>query len=81
MHMPRTIETNFTQEDVKIEGSLRPQYLKDYIGQEKVKSNLKVYIEAAKKGATRLTMRCFTVRPVWEKPHWQVLLPTRWGST
>ena len=42
------IETNITEEDVKIEGSLRPQCLNDYIGQTKVKDNLKVYIEAAK---------------------------------
>ena len=34
--------------DIRTEGSLRPQYLKDYIGQEKAKSNLKIYIEAAK---------------------------------
>ena len=59
MHMPRTIETNFTQEDVKIEGSLRPQYLKDYIGQEKVKSNLKLYIEAAKKRGDALDHALF----------------------
>ena len=45
----RSIETRLTDEDVKIEGSLRPQYLKDYIGQAKAKQNLKVYIEAAKK--------------------------------
>ncbi|MCR5420953.1 MAG: Holliday junction branch migration DNA helicase RuvB [Lachnospiraceae bacterium] len=44
----RTIETRLTQEDVKIEGSLRPQYLKDYIGQEKAKNTLKIYIDAAK---------------------------------
>jgi len=44
----RVIETNITAEDVKIEGSLRPQTLDDYIGQSKVKDNLKVYIEAAK---------------------------------
>ena len=44
----RMIETNITEEDVKIEGSLRPQVLDDYIGQAKVKENLKVYIEAAK---------------------------------
>lgn len=44
----RVIETNITAEDVKIEGSLRPQTLDDYIGQSKVKENLKVYIEAAK---------------------------------
>ena len=45
----RSIETRFTEEDVKIEGSLRPQYLDDYIGQAKAKSTLKVYIEAARK--------------------------------
>ena len=44
----RTIETNLLEEDKKIEGSLRPQTLDDYIGQAKVKDNLKVYIEAAK---------------------------------
>lgn len=44
----RTIETNLTEEDVKIEGSLRPQTLNDYIGQSKIKENLKVYIKAAK---------------------------------
>ena len=45
----RTITTEFTEEDAKIEGSLRPQLLAEYIGQQKVKKNLKVYIEAAKK--------------------------------
>ena len=44
----RSITTEFTNEDAGIETSLRPQYLREYIGQEKVKSNLKVYIEAAK---------------------------------
>lgn len=46
--MARVIETNVTEEDIKIEGNLRPQFLKDYIGQDKAKENLKVYIEAAK---------------------------------
>lgn len=46
--MNRTIETNLTEEDVRIEGSLRPQTLEEYIGQKKAKDNLKVYIEAAK---------------------------------
>ncbi len=44
----RMITTEFTKEDEKIETSLRPQYLKEYIGQEQTKQNLKVYIEAAK---------------------------------
>lgn len=44
----RVIETNLIEEDIKIEGSLRPQSLNDYIGQSKIKENLKIYIEAAK---------------------------------
>ena len=42
------IETNITEEDIKIEGSLRPQKLDDYIGQSKVKESLKISIEAAR---------------------------------
>lgn len=44
----RIISTELVEEDVKIENNLRPLSLEDYIGQEKVKRNLKVYIEAAK---------------------------------
>lgn len=44
----RVIETSVTPEDVKIEGTLRPQTLDGYIGQTKAKETLKVYIEAAK---------------------------------
>lgn len=47
--MARTIETNLTAEDIKIEGSLRPKFLKDYIGQQKIKEILSIYIDAAKK--------------------------------
>ncbi len=46
---PRMIETNLTAEDVKVEDTLRPQLLDSYIGQEKAKETLKIYIEAAKK--------------------------------
>ncbi len=44
----RMIETTITQEDINIEGSLRPQCLDDYIGQSKVKETLRIYIEAAR---------------------------------
>ena len=44
----RIITTEFTEEDVQIEAGLRPQLLEDYIGQQKAKENLKVFIEAAK---------------------------------
>ncbi len=44
----RIAEPNFRPEDVDIEYSLRPKVLTEYIGQDKVKENLKIYIEAAK---------------------------------
>ena len=44
----RIISTEIIEEDVKTENNLRPLKLEDYVGQEKVKRNLKVYIEAAK---------------------------------
>lgn len=44
----RMITTEYTEEDVRIEGTLRPQYLSDYIGQQKAKEKLKIYIEAAR---------------------------------
>lgn len=44
----RIITTENLEEDVKIENHLRPQMLEDYIGQEKAKETLKIYIEAAK---------------------------------
>lgn len=44
----RIITTENLEEDVKIENHLRPQLLKDYIGQEKAKETLSIYISAAK---------------------------------
>lgn len=44
----RVISTDIMEEDYKIENSLRPKFLTDYIGQTKAKENLKVYIEAAR---------------------------------
>ena len=44
----RIITTNLIEEDVKIENTLRPKLLKDYVGQSQIKENLKIYIDAAK---------------------------------
>ena len=44
----RMIETDLQEEDRKIEGTLRPQKLKDYIGQSKIKDSLQIYIQAAR---------------------------------
>lgn len=44
----RMMSTSYTREDSETDLSLRPKHFEDYIGQDKVKENLKVYIEAAK---------------------------------
>ncbi|WP_040330251.1 Holliday junction branch migration DNA helicase RuvB [Clostridium ihumii] len=44
----RLITSEFTSEDCDVEYSLRPQRLKEYIGQEKVKARLEIFLEAAK---------------------------------
>ena len=49
MENNRFISTSKTLTDVEIENSLRPISMKEYIGQSKVKSNLEIYITAAKK--------------------------------
>ena len=50
----RVISTELLEEDYKVENSLRPKFLSDYIGQKMAKESLRVYIEAAKaRGAGR----------------------------
>ena len=45
----RFVSSSMISEDIDTEVSLRPKSMSEYVGQEKVKENLKVYIEAAKK--------------------------------
>ena len=45
----RGLDAEYGAEDIKIEGSLRPKTLINYIGQKKIKESLEIYIEAAKK--------------------------------
>lgn len=44
----RIMNTSYTAEDADVDYSLRPKHLEDYVGQDKAKENLKIYIEAAK---------------------------------
>ena len=44
----RVISTELIEEDYKIENSLRPKLLAEYVGQKKAKETLKIYIDAAK---------------------------------
>ena len=73
----RIITTENLEEDIKIENSLRPQYLKDYIGQEKAKETLKIYIEAAKGRREALDHVLFYGLRVLERQHWPELSPMK----
>ena len=44
----RLIETRFTDEDAKVETSLRPRRLSEYIGQARIKESMMISIEAAR---------------------------------
>mgnify|MGYP000458942755 FL=1 len=75
----RIITTDVTEEDFSLEGNLRPQTLDDYIGQEKTKSTLKVYIEAAKQRHDALDHVLFMVLQGLVRLLFRGLLPMRWG--
>ncbi len=75
----RIITTENLEEDIKIEGQLRPQHLTEYIGQEKAKKTLGIYIEAAK-ARERLWIMCFfMVLPDSERQLLPELSPMKWG--
>ena len=60
------------------ENALRPKVMADYIGQEKVKENLSVYIAAAKQRGEALD-HFYTVLPAWERPLWRTSSPRKWA--
>ena len=74
----RIVTSDFTPEDNDIENSLRPKVLDDYIGQDKVKENLAVYIQAARGRGEALDHVLLYGPPVSEKLLLQVLLQMRW---
>src|SRR5688572_9593064 len=50
----RIVSARQRNEDQRVDGSLRPKSLNEYIGQERVKTSLSVFIEAAKRRGERL---------------------------
>ena len=76
----RIITTEVAPEEKKLEQNLRPQLLKDYIGQNKARSELKIYIDAAKKRNETLDHVLFTDRPDWERRRWPASSQMRWAS-
>ena len=76
----RIITTEATEEDVRIETTLRPQCLPNYVGQEKIKSTLKIYIEAAKSRGEALDHVLFYGPPGLRKTTLSGIIANEMGS-
>ena len=76
----RIITTDVTEEEKKTETNLRPQFLSDYIGQEKIKSTLKVFIDAAKSRGEALDHVLFYGPPGLGKTTLCGIIAMRWES-
>jgi Holliday junction DNA helicase RuvB len=76
----RIVKPTKTSEEDRIGNSLRPQSLDDFIGQEKLKSNLKVFIEAAKKRQEALDHCLFYAPPGLGKTTLSHIIAKEMGS-
>ena len=72
------VTTSLTREDEN-EYSLRPKTLREYIGQEKAKGNLEVFIQAAKMRREPLDHVLLHGPRGWARPPCPASSPTRWG--
>lgn len=61
-----------TDKDKDLDGIIRPHELEDFTGQDKIVTNLKIFIQAAKRGENLSTTCCFTGLRDWVKLHWQI---------
>ena len=75
----RMIETSLKEEDIRVEGSLRPKQLDDYIGQSKIKENLKI-LKRQRNDRIHWIMLFFMDRLGLVRRRWQVLLPMKCRS-
>jgi Holliday junction DNA helicase RuvB len=76
----RIVEPIKTSEEDRMENSLRPQSLDDFIGQEKLKNNLKVFIEAAKNRQEALDHCLFYAPPGLGKTTFSHIIAKEMGS-
>jgi hypothetical protein len=77
----RIVSPDYIRDDNENENSLRPKTLEEYIGQEKAKQNLSVYIEAARQRGEALDHTLLYGPPGLGKPLWPVSLLTKWAVT
>ena len=84
MNQDKEMQTLLSESDIEgLEQSqynLRPQSLDEFIGQEQIKEQLRIHIEAAKSRKQALAHILFVGPPDWVRQHWLGLLPMRWEA-
>ena len=65
-------------DDLVFEAGLRPKRLDEFVGQRKIKENLSVFIEAARRRGEALDHVLLYGRRDWGRPPWPTSLPTSW---
>ena len=63
-----------------LDDSIRPQRLDDFIGQEELRANLRVYLGAARERGQAMDHVLFYGNPGWARPPWPESWPPNWGS-
>lgn len=70
--MARILDNDVMGDEELVERTLRPQYLREYIGQDKVKEQLTIFIEAAKLRDESLDHVLLFYSPGLGKPQWHL---------
>ncbi len=75
----RPISPQSRPEEVVVDAALRPRSLAEMVGQDRLRENLTILIQAARARTSRWIMFCSMVRPAWAKPPWPTSSATRWA--
>ena len=76
----RPISPQSRPEEVVVDAALRPRTLAEMVGQDRLRENLSILIQAARAAGSRWIMSCSMARPGWARPPWRMSSATRWAS-
>jgi hypothetical protein len=77
----RVISGSVQQEEDAVERAIRPRRLEEYIGQQQVKTQLEIFISAARQRGEALDHVLIFGPPGWARRRWLTSSPPSWAST